>query len=113
MRVSKETAVLLKDAGYDVACEMCYDKNGDLQRTELGDCNFNESRYAYSAPTLHEAADWLRSKGVHVSIYPNVEWQEWMWNVVVKNEYTCDGELRPTFDSAYEAGIVHGLKYIK
>lgn len=112
MRVSKETAVLLKDAGYDVASEMYYDQHGDLQRAELGECDFNDSRTTYSAPTLHEAADWLRSKGVHLG----ADWDGdyWFWYItLLDNSDSIVGGNYDTHDSAYEAGIVHGLKYIK
>lgn len=115
MRVSKETAILLKDAGYDVPCDMYYDQHGDLQRAELGECDFNDSRTTYSAPTLHEAADWLRSKGVHVWVSVSHSWTHWQYRISIqwetheiRSEYIYD-----TYEAAYEAGIVHGLKYIK
>lgn len=99
MRVSKKTAVLLKEAGYDGAFKSIeIDENGDT----------------LYLPTIHEAADWLRSKGVHVS----TECSDGIWS--------CSGQKCPdggmlfdlpfcydTHDLAYEAGIVHGLKYVK
>lgn len=90
MRVSKETAVLLKDAGYDVK-------------------------------TLYEAADKLRSKGVHVCVFVSVDRKTgslfWYFELIdLKSfKYIREGVGALTFsafESAYEAGIVYGLKYI-
>lgn len=112
MRVSKETAVLLKDAGYDVACAARYDLEGELQEYEaLLDHNKYVS-HGHSAPTLHEAADWLRSKGVHLG----ADWDGdyWFWYItLLDNSDSIVGGNYDTHESAYEAGIVHGLKYIK
>lgn len=97
MRVSKETAVLLKDAGYDVACSnYVVDEKGDT----------------LYLPTLHEAADWLRSKGAHLG----ADWDGdyWFWYItLLDNSDSIVGGNYDSHDSAYEAGIVHGLKYIK
>ena len=112
MRVSKETAVLLKDARYDVACRHVY-----TQRNRLIILNYEESNFDGTenivAPTLHEASDWLRSKGVHVG----VECSDGIW--ACSGQKCPDGGMLfdlpfcyPTHESAYEAGIVHGLKYI-
>ena len=108
MRVSKETAVLLKDAGYIIRMK---DTNGD----EFDDdtCYIPPLRESAYTPTLHEASDWLRSKGVHVG----VECSDGIW--ACSGQKCPDGGMLfdlpfcyPTHDSAYEAGIVHGLKYI-
>jgi len=96
MRVSKETAVLLKDAGF---------------KWKSYHTNVDGSVSPSYLPTIHEAADWLRSKGVHVG----VDWDgvHWFWYIkVLDNSDSIVGGEFNTHDSAYEAGIVHGLKYI-
>lgn len=112
MRVSKETAVLLKDAGSKLGSDFwCLTDSDDIIDTDkVGYRN----RLLCPAPTLHEAADWLRSKGVHVG----VECSDGIWS--------CSGQKCPdggmlfdlpfcydSHEAAYEAGIAHGLKYIK
>lgn len=115
MRVSKETAILLKDAGYDVPCAARYDLEGELQEYEAL-LNHNEYvSHGHSAPTLHEAADWLRSKGVHVYTEPVWDGSKgWIGVVVLLATFRrIDTEKFDTHEAAYESGIVHGLKYIK
>ena len=100
MRVSKETAVLLKDAGYDVPCNLVPNS-----------CIVDDSGNILYLPTIHEAAGWLRGKGVHVG----VDWDgvHWFWYIkVLDNSDSIVGGEFDTHDIAYEAGIVHGLKYI-
>jgi len=109
MRVSKETAVLLKEAGYDVPCEYGICEDGAIVKR---DSTIWSDWIIAPAPTLHEAADWLRSKGVHVG----TECSDGIWSC--SGQKCPDGGMLfdlpfcyPTHDIAYEAGIVHGLKY--
>lgn len=106
-RVSKETAVLLKDAGYDGAFKSIeIDENGDT----------------LYLPTIHEASDWLRSKGVHVCVFISVDRKTgepfWYFELVDLKTFKYIREgigslTYETFEAAYEAGIVNGLKYLK
>lgn len=122
MRVSKQTAILLKEAGYDVACNAYYhnDKNGNTL-FDIDDEYENHNSFPqylhhfYSAPTLHEASDWLRSNGAHVYTEPLWDGSKgWIGVVVLLATFRrIDTEKFNTYEAAYEAGIVHGLKYIK
>lgn len=98
--VQKETAVLLKEKGFNVPTDYFY--------------AYSEGDMTISAPTLHEAADWLREKkGVHVYVKPQWSTEEWFGvvSIYAKNRYT---ENFKTHDEALEAGIVHALKhYVK
>lgn len=116
MRVSKETAVLLKDAGYDVPCNLVPDS-----------CMVDDSGNILYLPTLHEVADWLRNVyKIHVAVIPDgfgnkdsLIWHAIVWVIYERlnpQPYIVRNELEQiiTFDTheaAYEAGIVHGLKY--
>lgn len=122
MRVSKETAVLLKEAGYDVATKGYYIGGDGVCWASKSPDNHNSNHMTYSAPTLHEAADWLRSKGVHICVFISVDRKTgkpfWYFELVdLKTfKYIREGTGSHTFETyeaAYEAGIVHGLKYVK
>lgn len=113
MRVSKETAILLKDAGYDVACTHVYTKRNRLIILNYEESNFDGTENIV-APTLQEAADWLRSKGVHVGcMHYYGRWGYELQELSLPDQSVQCLKYHPTHDSAYEAGIVHGLKYIK
>lgn len=111
MRVSKETAILLKEAGYDVPCEYGICDDGAIVKRDL---TMWSDWIIAPAPTLHEAADWLRSKGVHV--YCVKYFGNWYYDIqdIETGKTLCSSPYYyNTHDIAYEAGIVHGLKYIK
>ena len=105
--VQKETAVLLKEKGINVPTDYVY--------------AYSEGDMTISAPTLYEAADWIRAKGVHVAIVPTFRKATWdfqyfiynnetkCWDLGQIGNYSCD-----THDLALESGIVHALKhYVK
>ena len=69
-RVSCEQAEMLKKIGYDVACTHCYLK-GNERMPEWAPKDYNRYDNACSAPTLDEAARWLREvKGWYVKTQP-------------------------------------------
>lgn len=113
MRVSKQTAILLKEAGSKLGSDFwCLTDSDDIIDTDkVG----YRSRLLCPAPTLHEAADWERSKGVHVYTEPVWDGSKgWIGVVVLLTTFRrIDTEKFDTHEAAYEAGIVHGLKYIK
>lgn len=116
MRVSKETAILLKEAGYDMLCDKCYyadEESINHTLTELR--NHNSSPLRRSAPTLHEATGWLRSKGVHVWVSVTHCWTHWQYRISIQGETHENRSeyIFNTHDLAYESGIVHGLKFVK
>ena len=112
--VQKETAVLLKEKGFDLPVRKFYGQhnNGELTTGVLYDYNLHE--HMISAPTLHEAADWLRSKGVHV--YVTCTANEWYFSIQKTNGVSLFNSTAPnaTHDLALESGIIYALKnYVK
>lgn len=100
--VTKQTAVLLKEKGINVPTDYVY--------------AYSEGDMTISAPTLYEAADWLReTKGVHV--YVTSTYGEWDFSIenAVNGESIHDTYYTfQTHDLALEAGIIHALKhYVK
>lgn len=116
--VQKETAVLLKEKGFDVEVRNRYYDTETIS-IDGGLDNYNRYKTLWlSAPTLHEATDWLRAKGVHVDVSPSVERNKWVSFVYVLEDGRTvmveKAAIASTHDLALEAGIVHALKhYIK
>jgi hypothetical protein len=123
--VTKETAVLLKEKGFDLNTYDCY--IGDEQRidkTYREFRNHNSSPLRYSSPTLYEATEWLRAKGVHVIALPSEKKYNsrlWIYAIFQKDidgywnhNWTGGCGVFQTHDLALEAGIIHALKnYVK
>lgn len=116
--VQKETALLLKEKRFDVPCEGCYGVNSDELHVYPHAVYPNKRNIP--APTLYEATEWLRAKGLHVSVAPVNLWQQWRMFIYL-NSYPPQKTRIPdkpmdyqTHDLALEAGIVHALKnYVK
>lgn len=121
--VQKETAILLKEKGFDLPVRKFYGQhnNGELTIGVLYDYNLHE--HMVSAPTLYQANDWLRkTKGVHVSAFPSAKAYKWQSKVdVIENGKVKFVDAVNTYfdpcathDLALEAGIIHALKhYVK
>jgi hypothetical protein len=117
--VQKETAVLLKEKGFDLPCRQYYITVDNQIKNQQNNApfNWNKIQAAYSAPTLYEAAEWLRAKGVHVQII--ITPKGWDYDLFDSNNGKwLEDEVTPnyvsTHDEALEAGIVHALKnYVK
>lgn len=111
-RVSKEKSILLKDKGYDVACDARYDLDGELQENErLLDHNAFVS-HGHSAPYLHSVTDWMRENGVHVcSLFISEMWRPCV-ALLDGNMVSPISKVYPDHDTALKAGIVNGLKYL-
>lgn len=134
--VSYPIAIALKKAGFDEPCQMYYTHEDahdgavwltgdprspqDYNAPQEDDCPF--ARPICSAPTLWQAAKWLRNKcGLHVAVYPCMDsasdadgqvcdkWQFWFFNVmqVSTARFLVDGEGQ--FDS-YEQALSEGIK---
>ena len=123
--VSRELALLLKQAGFDWECHKiyyCYHEDGD--NWELEDNNKNTKRvleldYCLLAPTLEVAQRWLREvKDLDVYIFPTTNTKrgcvyEWgiktfgraLW--VEGQPYTNQYE---TYEETQEAGIKKALE---
>ena len=76
MRVNQQQSDLLKKAGYDVPCTHFYRNHlnmGVILDTE-GECEDYNHIYTFhrSAPTFHEVTDWLLTKDLYISVFPDV-----------------------------------------
>ena len=135
IHVTKETAVLLKEKGFDLPCEWVYAyktkalKGYELTKGVLTNHNW-KGDMLISAPDIYTACIWLRAKGVHVAVQPDgygrgneLVWFAIVWvtyehlnpqpNIVRENPIVSDKyKSFPTHDEALEAGIVHALKYL-
>jgi hypothetical protein len=121
MIVSKETALLLKEKGYDVPCKAYWTEPIMTapfieEREEAEDYN-NLYSWTCSAPTLHEVADWLRGvKRIHIAALPTNLWQQWRMFLYIdtmppqKQRIPDKIHDFPTHNTALEAGIIHALK---
>lgn len=107
-RVSREQAEWLKKVGYDVPAWKYYNADG-LLVTLYRDApyNFNGETIvrSFSAPTLDEAARWLREvKGWHVYCTTcNGRWQSYVIDMRTDEREFVNGF--PTHDLALSAGI--------
>ena len=100
--VTKETAILLKEKGFDVPTDYVY--------------AYSEGDMTISAPALHEAAEWLReTKEVHVYVSTkDVKWAYTIEDIKIGKILSNSFWHFDTHDIALEAGIVHALKnYVK
>ena len=117
--VQKDTAVLLKEKGFDLPTKGCYEVDGKRVLTIYPRRDFNTYAIMHiSAPTLYEAAEWLREKGVHVQVgtyHYNVGVYYWESTVVeIEDGKYHQVGMFDTHDLALEDGIVHALKhYVK
>lgn len=130
--VSFETAKKLKADGFDYPCSYYYTgenaPKGHIWRTQSGEpANFNvivvESPIKCSAPTLWQAAKWLREeKGILLWAYPDrqpvdKDWSddeltgEWRWDID-GNESESSGDTYPSYEAAISAGIDEALNLI-
>jgi hypothetical protein len=130
MIVSKETALLLKEKGYDVPCGAFMNDNiikgGSIIKVDPPfDCNKSHD-WMLSAPTLHEVAEWLwEVHKIHVDVVPdgfgnkdNLIWHAIVWVIyeslnpqpyIVRNELD-EIIVFDTRNQAIEAAIVKALK---
>ena len=123
IHVTKETAVLLKEKGFDLPCEWVYAyktkalKGYELTKGVLTNHNW-KGDMLISAPDIYTACIWLRAKGVHVDSNPSIERHKWVSYVYVIEDGRMvmieKAMVESTHDEALEAGIVHALKnYVK
>lgn len=108
---------ILKEKGFDWEVRQCFSKYA------TGDCtlylsqafkNYNIFTYVISRPDLNTAADWLRSKGIHIRVQPVLDWSFWVVYIDIKNEQSCQWITYDTlYETALSEGIDHALKLIK
>lgn len=116
--VSLEVAKLLKEKGYHEPCNSAYDRDGRIWDSKSGDKDYNEKyMWAFSRPTLYEAAKWLREKGLFIEIYYYNE-DYYMYDILTIPEHDLIGlSDRPyikykSYEEVLNAGILEALKLI-
>lgn len=124
--VSRDTARMLKEAGFDVPCRSYYElEDGEAVRK---DCIRPYDHNGFgdticSRPTLALAAMWLRDKHrLHVSVsivglFDGLrDITYWAFSIMNVNtalfEY-IDGNRYDTYEEAMEAGLQEAIKLIK
>lgn len=131
--VSLEVAKLLKEKGFDECCGAYYHCNWDEMTEE--ECfevapihvfRNSNNRYRIGAPTLYEAAKWLREEHqIHISVgmcsdySTNAdgeicdEWAFWTFSTYyttsLNHIHDCFGEY-DTYEEALNEGILEALK---
>ena len=117
--VSRDTARMLKEAGFDVPCFNQYTERGTIWHCDCPE-NFNKSPCATSCPTQALAARWLREKfGIH--IFANYFFEEGTWFYVTVDlketdkvrAFQPDIRIYLSSEEALEAGLKHCLELIK
>ena len=125
--VSFEQAKALKELGFNWHVEMYFVKyrDGRIVRviiTERDFLNKNVNGWGrenkYSRPSLDQVAKWLREKGYHIQITPNMTWRGWRILLFIKNGSpeiydSYEGYKFDTYEKALSAGIDLALKYLK
>lgn len=118
--VDFDTAVLLKEVGFDWKVLKCYYANEPtIEISITGFRDHNSSPMRHSAPTLHLAAQWLREvKGLH--IFANIFVGHIEWNYIINNILIarCENQMvsKDSYDShdlALSAGITKALELLK
>lgn len=117
--VTFKMAKLLKEKGFDEPCIMFYIGTVKVPVSDITPFpkpkNWNECEGMTSAPTLWQAAKWLREKkGLSVEPYANIVA---MWNCRVADlkcfaENVWCGISENSYESALAAGIEAALKII-
>lgn len=117
MYVTKEISVRLKAIGFDEDVRHHYVDSSDCIYDELHPLDhWNQEDGCYSAPTLDEAANWLRNvKGLHVLVVTNKDHDGWIAGIQQKGTYEpieVISEENPsnTHDLALSAAITHAIE---
>lgn len=121
--VSFEVAKLLKEKGYKELCTGCYRNNKFMNINSFNDADMFGGDF-YSAPTLYEAAKWLRNKH---KIYVVVSLHYSRMYDVIEHEYMIatyfdflekpfkwrkSKEYYEKYEQCLNAGILEALKLI-
>ena len=115
--VSRELALLLKEAGFDWECKTYYDislyRDEIIIEGEFHDYNFTTGNIIFSAPTLDVAQRWLREEK-NYEIFVVVKFladKEYIARVETNiSGYSTD--IYKFYEEAQEAGIKKALELI-
>lgn len=115
--VTLETAVLLKDKGFNDYCENVIDINNILRKA-LYRINDDLPKQCFSRPTQSIAQKWLReTKNLHIEISYMYE-NYWTYDILTIPRHDLIGLSDSpiirynTYEKALEAGIQEALKLI-
>jgi hypothetical protein len=112
-RVNAEQAKMLRQVGYDVPCDSLYQKETLLGTMFIGGVDdYNRYQNVISAPTLDDAARWLREvKGWHVVVMQknNGDWMA-MPETTPRSYSNLFIDNQPDHDTALSEGITLILK---
>lgn len=112
--VSLEVAKLLKEKGFMEDASYCFDNDGELHFNRIK-INHNQHSEVYSAPSLYEAAKWMRERwGINISADRNVRVCKWFYrrcNIHCGFKHLSDSCYK-TYEDALNAGILEALKRI-
>lgn len=118
--VSRETAVALNDAGFDEYCRTAiHIETGKTSSSSWPDRNSKIIEGFLTCPTLSHACQWLRSKGLHMVVVPDVlcHGNKWVWHLYKMHgkywKYQESSRVFPDHDSALEAGIIRAIEELK
>lgn len=108
----------LKELGFNYPVSKAYAIREDNSIIEtpilVNDAN-KLGEYYFSAPTLSEAARWLREeKSITINIVACIDWSKWHTHIHVKGSETSHfvGKL-PDYDIALIEGITKAIDYLK
>lgn len=120
--VTFEQAQRLRELGFDWRCNHYYRDNEPVVMTDNCYINFNENDEEYetvSAPTLAQAAKWLREKhNLYIHIYLHLDdcWRFEIQDVNDIDKYIFEPEVGlwwRFYEDALSAGIDKVLEHIK
>lgn len=107
---------MLKEKGFDVMCNRFIDITDPDTKIFHGGgtSNWNACSHYVSMPEFQQVTDWLRAKGVHVSVRCMGNWYDAQLQDVIDGEELDETGACKTHDISLEAGIIHALKhYVK
>lgn len=121
--VDYQTAVALKECGFDEPCEMFYPDNIKIPCSEISPFpkprNWNVVEGKTSAVPLLQVQKWLREvKGLHIAITWGYSFQ-WLWFGLHITKFPKGDEFEKgnfgysTYEQALSAGISASLELIK
>lgn len=119
--VSRDTARMLKEAGFDEVCRSAYYATGNS--AVMHERNSMLSPGYVSRPTQALAARWLREKHrivVDVAfIPPSVNGDVWQYFIGEMDDMVWEGDFESsdrkysTYEEAFEAGLQEAIKLMK
>lgn len=119
--VSRDTALMLKEAGFDVPIYKHYTKTGAIWTSAIPEKYNDKMDYmCFPCPTQALAARWLRD--VHnVHVFAFYQYHTRMWAFYIQRLYSCSAEAGMTLslneyetpELAMETGLQEAVKLIK